>query len=205
LKTCKKCAQDKPIDSFTVDVRYKDGRYPWCFECRKAWREARKDRQKELLTNWRAQNRDYASAQSLAYYHEHRDEELIKRRAKLKDRWHNDPVYRSRKNREKLEHYRNNPEAANKRKTWRAAHSHKRRALIKGTNTRYTGAEFRALCDRYGNRCLCCGATKPLTPDHVVPISCGGSNAIDNIQPLCLECNVRKSAKTIDYRPGWGT
>jgi 5-methylcytosine-specific restriction endonuclease McrA len=38
---------------------------------------------------------------------------------------------------------------------------------------------------------LCCGEAKPLTVDHVVPVSKGGSNDISNIQPLCLECNDR--------------
>lgn len=203
MKVCKKCTQAKPFESYTIDVRYKDGYYPWCFECRQAWRQGRKGRQKELHKNWREQNREHASAESLAYYHAHRDEELVKRRANQKWRWHNDPVYRARKNREKLTHYHTNPENNRKRKLWSLAHVHRRRARIKGTNTSFTPTEWRALCDQYGNRCLCCGEAKPLTPDHVVPISCGGSNAIDNIQPLCLECNLRKNAKTIDYRLGW--
>jgi len=203
LKTCKKCNTPKPIESFTIDVRYKDGRYPWCFECRKAWREARKDRQKELHANWREQNRDHVRTESLANYHEHRDEELIKRRAKLKDRWHNDPVYRARKNREKLEHYHSDPENNRKRKLWSLAHVHRRRAQIKGTNTSFTPAEWRALCERYDNRCLRCREQKPLSPDHVVPISRGGTNDIANIQPLCAACNSWKATKTIDYRLEW--
>lgn len=39
-----------------------------------------------------------------------------------------------------------------------------------------------------------------LTPDHVVPLSRGGTNYIDNIQPLCGPCNSQKHAKTIDFR-----
>ncbi len=39
-----------------------------------------------------------------------------------------------------------------------------------------------------------------LTPDHIIPLSQKGPNTIDNIQPLCLNCNSSKGTKTIDYR-----
>jgi 5-methylcytosine-specific restriction endonuclease McrA len=67
----------------------------------------------------------------------------------------------------------------------------------------YTAAEFKALCEEYGNACLRCGdKDAPLTPDHVIPLTLGGSNWISNIQPLCRRCNSRKNIKIIDYRPG---
>jgi 5-methylcytosine-specific restriction endonuclease McrA len=65
----------------------------------------------------------------------------------------------------------------------------------------HTSDEWLALCEQYDNRCLACGKQKPLTVDHVVPISKGGSNDIANIQPLCKSCNSAKGTKIIDYRP----
>lgn len=65
-----------------------------------------------------------------------------------------------------------------------------------------TFGEWYAVQLRYGNICLVCGANENLAPDHVVPLSRGGTNTIDNIQPLCRHCNLVKQNKTIDYRPG---
>lgn len=52
----------------------------------------------------------------------------------------------------------------------------------------------------YGRKCLCCGSTKNLTIDHVIPVYKGGKNCISNYQPLCKSCNSRKSTRTTDYR-----
>jgi 5-methylcytosine-specific restriction endonuclease McrA len=84
-----------------------------------------------------------------------------------------------------------------------AVQRNRRRAFELEAESEYTAAEFIALCEEYGNVCLSCGSgTKPLTPDHVVPSSLGGSNLITNIQPLYRSCTSRKNAKVVDYRPG---
>lgn len=57
---------------------------------------------------------------------------------------------------------------------------------------------------RAGFKCLCCGLGESLLvkleADHVLPVSLGGTNHPDNIQPLCRMCNASKGAKHIDYR-----
>lgn len=85
------------------------------------------------------------------------------------------------------------------------AEGHRRRTRKTAAGGSFTAAEWKDLCNHYGNRCLCCGREGvKLTADHIVPVSKGGSSNIDNIQPLCFSCNAKKHAKEIDYRPGTG-
>lgn len=80
-------------------------------------------------------------------------------------------------------------------------HSRNRRARIKNSRGSFTSKEWSNLCDYYGNKCLCCGKENvKLTVDHVIPIKLGGSNTIENIQPLCDFCNKSKGTKNTDYR-----
>jgi hypothetical protein len=106
--------------------------------------------------------------------------------------------YRER-NKEKIRAY-----AKENRHQGKAARS-RRRARLRSAGGSFAARQWRDLCIAYDHRCLCCGKAEPeikLTPDHVIPLVHGGSNAITNIQPLCLICNLRKGTKTIDYRVG---
>lgn len=50
-----------------------------------------------------------------------------------------------------------------------------------------------------GHKCLACGSDDA-TIDHVIPLSRGGKNDLDNLQVLCFSCNSRKHAKSTDFR-----
>lgn len=79
-------------------------------------------------------------------------------------------------------------------------HSQIRRTRIAGKQEHYTLDQWMKLCSDCGNICLSCQQPKPLTVDHVVPISRGGNDTIENIQPLCIICNVKKGTKILDFR-----
>jgi 5-methylcytosine-specific restriction endonuclease McrA len=84
----------------------------------------------------------------------------------------------------------------------------KRRAAASGyLGKHFTTQQWRALLEYFGHRCLACGASaqadEDLSVDHVIPLSLGGSNAIENIQPLCETCNSLKGATIRDYRPSF--
>ena len=84
----------------------------------------------------------------------------------------------------------------------RAAHNNSMsRARSFGADGSYSLGDWETLKKQYGNKCPHCGRSEPeikLTRDHIIPLSRGGSNFIENIQPLCGDCNRRKHAKMPD-------
>ena len=66
----------------------------------------------------------------------------------------------------------------------------------------FTPEQWEAKKKEYHYFCPACGKKEPdikLTVDHIHPLILGGSNFIENIQPLCMPCNSRKNAKIIKY------
>lgn len=70
-----------------------------------------------------------------------------------------------------------------------------------GTHTR---EEWETKKRQYDYRCLYCGKKfSRLTKDHMIPVSKGGMNTIDNIFPACGKCNKRKHDKDlVDFQEG---
>lgn len=64
----------------------------------------------------------------------------------------------------------------------------------------HTKAEWLALVDACGNACVRCGGAG-VVKDHITPIYQGGSDGIDNLQPLCQSCNSSKGPENKDFRP----
>ena len=78
------------------------------------------------------------------------------------------------------------------------------RARKRGADGTHTYGEWETLKAQYNWTCPCCGKREPgivLTEDHIIPLSLGGSNNIENIQPLCMPCNSRKHTKVIKFEP----
>ncbi len=52
-----------------------------------------------------------------------------------------------------------------------------------------------AVFSRDGGKCVQCGIDENLSVDHIKSVKLGGANDLDNLQTLCLPCNVKKGWK----------
>jgi 5-methylcytosine-specific restriction endonuclease McrA len=81
---------------------------------------------------------------------------------------------------------------ANKRRT------NKWRGKLKDAGT-FTNEEWNNRLLEYNYCCAYCYkpfTIEQLTVDHMIPLSRGGTNTIDNLVPACKSCNSRKKDKT---------
>lgn len=202
---CGKCQQWKPKHDFHKDAGKPSGVHARCKLCVKEWRVANSEHLIQKAMEWQRNNPERTSAAIREWNTRNPDKVRTYRKNDNKKQWEKikgDPIlsenyytqrkrypsYTNRKNKQKI-----SLEAAK-------AKRHLRKARIFGGGGSYTQEEWLTLCGQCDNICLCCKEKKPLTIDHVIPLSRGGTNSIDNIQPLCRECNSRKGPETIDYR-----
>lgn len=58
----------------------------------------------------------------------------------------------------------------------------------------------KAIFHRDNNQCVRCGSNESLTVDHIIPISKGGTDTLDNLRTLCRKCNCSKgNRKELDH------
>lgn len=65
---------------------------------------------------------------------------------------------------------------------------------------RHTKSEWAAVKEAVGVICPRCErVTHHFYKDHIIPIYDGGSDGLDNIQPLCASCNSQKGPERINW------
>ena len=85
---------------------------------------------------------------------------------------------------------------------WLRSKRSKIKRTLKTNGSFHTFGDWENLKTQYNWTCPSCNKKEPeikLTEDHIVPLSKGGSDNIENIQPLCKSCNSRKHTKVIKY------
>lgn len=181
-RTCTQCGRTLPVEEFPVKSHATGWRRSICRDCKHA-------QQSEYRASHVEQNRE----SSREYYRRNR-EEITERLRRWREE-HPDE-YREIHSRWKAR----NKSAVN-------AATHRRRSNIKGNGgAGWTAEQWDALKAEFDYTCLLCGRQEPdiqLHADHIVPVQLGGTNAIDNIQPLCKSCNSRKHTQILDLRLLW--
>lgn len=80
--------------------------------------------------------------------------------------------------------------------------NNRRRVRKLGNGGSHTLKEWENMKEFYSFTCPCCFRNEPeivLSRDHIIPLLHGGTDNIDNIQPLCRSCNSKKSTQIIKY------
>ncbi len=217
----------KPLSEFRprrlLGIPVGDGYKSRCKDClnaqKRSERAAQPEKHKETARKYVEANKHHIRKLKRAHqktYPEKYEESLRKYREAHREKINAKAQERRQKN---LEHYREIGRKSRKkhveeRNAYQCEYSKANRdKLTLYTNIRrarklaakgsHTDKEWQSLKVFYNYKCLCCGRQEPeinLTRDHVIPLIKGGSDSIDNIQPLCTRCNSKKNFKHIDYR-----
>jgi 5-methylcytosine-specific restriction endonuclease McrA len=131
------------------------------------WIKRNPEKARLAMRKWRRAHRDKSNANRRLYYQRHREQMLA----------------------QSAEYHRAHPEVGKARwQNYRA-----RKAAAGGS---FTSAQWLTLVATYDGRCAYCGESRPLEPEHKIPLARGGSNEITNIVPACRRCNARKHLLT---------
>jgi 5-methylcytosine-specific restriction endonuclease McrA len=212
-KYCRTCDHWKCQQAFSRDHKGANGFSATCKECVKSYQQAHIDRINERRRERWQENTERYNARQQAYHDRHPERKKESdRKYRLKHteeaqayskvyraRKKTDADFRARKREYNQQYIQLRPEKS-------AQYFNNRRARVLQAEGSFTSKEWKKLCKYYQYTCLCCRKCEPeikLTVDHVIPLSRGGSNSIENLQPLCQSCNSSKSTQIIDYRVNW--
>lgn len=169
-KTCSKCQQSKPLDSFHKRKQgSKDG---FRNECKDCWSTRCK--------SYYVQNKEEHQIRCQEYYKANK--EFLDERNK---QW-------VQKNKDKVKEHKKkwelaNPDSLRERTRRRRA---KKKNLAVGI---ITVVQLNQKIDYWGRRCWVC-KDQYEEMDHVKPLSKGGLHVLSNLRPICVPCNRRKSS-----------
>lgn len=198
---CERCGAETPLAKHTGKPRR------FCSQkcSHAAWVDENRDRRKEHLKKydssehgrqrrkrWEKENEEDQRQYKKNQYAKNREKRLLQATEYAK------------KNRESVHKYKLAWQKTEKGRKASLQSTRRRIARKMNATGSHTIDEFYEICAEHEDHCLMClkkFERKELSIDHVVPLSCGGSDSSDNLQPLCRVCNATKGTLTVDFRP----
>lgn len=114
-----------------------------------------------------------------------------------KEKVHQITLNNKKRNKKRFKEY--NSEWSKKNPNKIAIYNNKRRCYL--INGNFIEEEWEKIKKKYNYICQICKKQEPeikLTIDHIIPLSKGGLNIKENIQPLCKSCNSSKKDKILN-------
>lgn len=106
----------------------------------------------------------------------------------------------NRKNRNSEYHRKWNQDHREQQKQSAIAATHKRRAKLKGCiEQSATATEMKTLKESARKCAMCQEILTDKTFEHIIPIHCGGSNALSNLAITCPSCNHGRPRNSLDW------
>lgn len=192
-RACSTCKQSKPFSAFSKDKSRKYGISYRCKECHTEVNKKYYDRQKMAV---------YANN----YYHRNKEEINKKARTKRANNPEQSREY-------KRKYYQKNKERVNElSRQWKqenpeVSKAAKRRRRARKAQNGFEPYTTQQVLEKYGTTCYLCGKAIDLSAprwtaengwenglhlDHVVRISDGGSDTLENVRPTHGLCNLKK-------------
>lgn len=192
-KVCTRCKVDKDLEAFRAKKRGLYGKSSWCRLCEKAYNKAyysTPERLKKRRDEWRPTKEEKAvnAVRAREWYAANRERVSIKAKATR--------AMNPLPNRERVKAWaEKNPDKVKSiQKKWLFEHQDKVRKRYKECSNRLLQKDWPVILEMFGHRCAYClqPSDKPLTVDHIIPLSRGGEHSIENVVPACKSCNSRK-------------
>lgn len=174
-KTCSKCGEEKSLDSFYRDKRWKGGPRAYCKACSNAtsskWRKKNEEKNREYLRAYYEANLEALKEYNARYRQANLD--ILREKAR--------------------EWRRANPDFA------RTATAKRRARKLAYGGEAYSHADVVTLLKDQNGRCVYCDVSldEMFHVDHVTPLSRGGGNGADNIALACPRCNRSKGNRLL--------
>lgn len=200
MKTCTHCNRDFPANREYFHS-HKQGMYGLRSQCKACYtakvdiyRSNHKDKVAVWLKRWRSKNgekiREYAKKHGTP---EKRKAYRINHREQLRE-YH------------RLRYLHNKEKYQEQGRAWRMANPLKRRQSVNRRRAKrvlaggfHTADQIAELHTRQDGKCFHCSVefNGVFTEDHIIPISRGGTDWIDNIALMCQSCNSSKGTKLL--------